>query len=308
MMASGKGRGKTAVAAFLALALAIALALGLAGCGGGGGSGDGAEVAEVAEAPESILSEKIDELTDEKNPEEEDGSGLVGTLSTSYVDDFLAGNPVIDGKFVNHVYFGVAGKNESASGLSGIDLAVARAAAKAKKAEGSAVDYKVHKVNLNSGVDGSTIAAVNTFTTDEGQACRGVLLRLCKNSGVGSFESNNVVYKSVDGTDLNAGAGGRYIYLLEGRGNAGVPLREVGFFVDTQKDCLWLKRNGIEANVYKYMSFNPFSPNWTVVCQTPSGIWHGDNDLMLDDDTEGRVDLNARAGGDYVYMMQRFAR
>ncbi|MDR1014868.1 MAG: hypothetical protein LBL86_07840 [Coriobacteriales bacterium] len=289
----------------LACILLLAAAMGLAGCGSGGGSGDGAgpagkaEVAEVSDAPESILNEKIDEFTDEKSSEggEEDGSGLVGTLSESYVDALIRDNPVIEGKYVLNVYFGVAGAKEAESGLMGTDLAVARAIKKAKAAEGADVDYKAHRIDLNSGCGSTFIAAVNTFTEDKDLACKNFIVRVCATSGVAEMSYGGLRYYRVDTTDLNAGVGGRFLYLLQGHGKAGTPVKEIGFNVSG--DSIDAKRNGIQALVFEQQSYNPFSREWRYVVQGEKAT--------LDPKNGVAVDLNVGARGDYVYMAQRFS-
>jgi hypothetical protein len=295
-------RGLVALALTLTMALTV---FSLAGCGGGD-----KEAAEekVAPASEEVLNEKIDEDLEKpaKTSDESDGSKLTGALSENVVDKIVKENPVIKGKWVNHVYFGVAGNSEESGGLRGMDLAVARARNKAKGAEGRSVDFKEHWVNLNSGCGGSSyIAAVNTFTTNPNDACADFIIRLCLTKGVADMDGRNGIrYTSYDGTDLNAGAGGRYIYLLEGRGwstKVGNPINEVGFVVESWRDSVETTRNELKTTVFKDMSFNPFSHGWKFVGNGDASL----RKAVFADYVDGAVDLNRKAGGDYVYMKMR---
>ncbi|MDR1014867.1 MAG: hypothetical protein LBL86_07835 [Coriobacteriales bacterium] len=298
-----KERNLRACAVFaLAIAMALTVPLGLAGCGVGGASvveGNGAAQAEeVPPASEEVLNEKVDEDFEKPAKEEAGGDSLAGALSSSYADTIMSNNPIIEDKYVNHLYFGVCGHYEHFYNKTNLDVAVERAIQKAKEMEKDPnVDYKVHYIDLNSGSrEASSIAMVNTFTKDKSQAMNGVVVRACMTSGVAPMTDEGMRYVSYDGTDLNAGAGGRYLYALEGRGSNKPPVKEVGIYID--KNSGEATRNGIKAQIFEKMSFNPFSYTWQVVCydSTTGTQW---------DDEPDTVDLNMGAGGDYLYMAQR---
>jgi hypothetical protein len=309
------GNRGLSVRRLLALALALAMALtmfSLAGCGGsaedGGESGEAkkpaAETTEVSDAPEDILDAKSDELTDEKSSANKDGgANLVGAMTSSDVAELVKKNPVIEGKWVNHIYFGVAGRGEKLNGLSGVNLAVARALAKAQRNEGKNVDYKAHYVDLNSGCNGNYIAAVNTFTTDKSKALVGLRLAVCVKSGVANFSWDGITYRCFDDTVLNVGVGGRYIYLLEGQEGSKNYLKEIGFYAagdnngDTSLTDVW---NGITATVFPGQSYNPFSKTWKYVTDVGAEGKAGQSG------PDRAVDINYKAEGDYIYMQGRY--
>ncbi|MDR1014870.1 MAG: hypothetical protein LBL86_07850 [Coriobacteriales bacterium] len=185
-------------------------------------------------------------------------------------------------KYVHHIYFGVAELRDSDKGKSGFDLALARAVEKAVKAEGENVDYMEHRVDLNSGCQSAPyIAMVNTYTKNGNDALTDVVVRICKTSGVANMSSQGVDFTKYDPVDLNQGAGGRFLYLLEGHN-----------ITDWAKPL-----KGVAVHTSNHSRSSLKDQPWF----TPDTTWYWVTESAGTGAHE-YVDLNNGAGGDYIYM------
>lgn len=173
-----------------------------------------------------------------------------------------------------------------------VDIAISSNANRNAAENGCPVGYVRDSTNLNAGAGGDYIYLCKKFAADRSQAMSYLKVQILDAANRDrACEVAGGVRVEKMASELNKGAGGQWIYFCK------------GWPTDLNAD--WRAVKDIAFHVYNYMPLYPL----VAICSSGQiGAWPGGWDIVTGEPPEApaRLDLNAGAGGQYLYTCIRY--